>query len=70
MCILILKKPLAGCIPCWNNVINVAEDIEKWLPQAKYLGLDFVITSDNQVKLLEINFLISFDALQIEKINS
>ena len=60
------KKTLAGHIPCWSKVVNAAENIEKWLPQTKYLGLDFVITSDNQVKLLEINSLTSLDAIQLD----
>ena len=32
----------------------------------KYLGFDFVVTSKDEVKLLEINSLSSLDALQFD----
>ena len=31
-----------------------------------YMGLDFVVTSKNEVKILEINTLTSLDAIQLQ----
>lgn len=61
------KKKLEGVIPCWDAVKKAAVGIGKLLPQMRYLGFDFVITDQNQVKLLEINSLTSLDSLQIDK---
>jgi hypothetical protein len=60
------NKQLKGQIPCWDEVKKCTEGIEKLLPQTNYLGLDYVITDQNKVKLLEINSLTSLDALQLD----
>lgn len=60
------NKKLEGVIPCWNEIQKAAEDIGMLLPQTRYLGLDFVITDDYKVKLLEINSLTSLDSIQID----
>lgn len=57
---------LKGKIPLWNELKKAAEDFCQQFPQLKYLGIDFVVTSKNQVKILEINSLTSLDALQLE----
>ena len=60
------NKQLKGQIPLWDEVKKCTEGIEKLLPQTNYLGLDYVITDQNKVKLLEINSLTSLDALQLD----
>ena len=57
---------LDGIIPMWDEIERAAREITKLIPQMKYLGLDFVVTDDNKVKLLEINSLTSLDALQLD----
>lgn len=60
------KQKLEGRIPCWDQVLKAVSEFEKLMPQAKYLGFDFVITADNQVKILEINSLTSLDSIQMD----
>lgn len=60
------KKRLVGQIPLWDEIQTITCEIERILPQTKYLGLDYVITDKNQVRLLEINSLSSLDALQLD----
>lgn len=57
---------LKGKIPLWKELKKAAEDFCQQFPQLKYLGIDFVVTSKNQVKILEINSLTSLDSLQLE----
>lgn len=57
---------LKGKIPLWNQIRSAADEFGNNLPQMDYLGLDFVITSKNEVKVLEINSLTSLDAIQLQ----
>ena len=57
---------LKGKIPHWSKLQETVCSIVKLLPMTKYLGFDFVITSKDEVKLLEINSLSSLDALQFD----
>lgn len=59
------KVKLSGTIPLWNEVELMREAFDEHMPQMNYLGIDVVITSDNQVKVLEINSLTSLDGLQL-----
>ena len=59
------KVKLSGTIPLWNEVELMREAFNEHMPQMNYLGIDVVITSDNQVKVLEINSLTSLDGLQL-----
>lgn len=59
------KKALKGKIPFWNKIIEAGEEFDKYFPQMKYLGIDFVVTEDNKVKILEINSLTSLDSIQL-----
>ena len=59
------KKKLEGQIPLWDEVQQMVKEIDHLFPQLSYLGIDVVITSDNQVKMLEINSLTSLDGLQL-----
>ena len=60
-------KKMVGKIPCWDQVMKAAEDLEKFYSKGRYLGFDFVVTDQDKVKLLEINSLNSLDSLQLDK---
>lgn len=57
---------LKGTIPMWDKIQKVADEYGEYFPQMDYLGLDFVVTSNNEVKILEINSLTSLDAIQLQ----
>ena len=57
---------LKGKIPLWNEIRTAADEFGEYFPQMDYLGLDFVVTNQNEVKLLEINSLTSLDAIQLQ----
>ncbi|MBQ8830406.1 MAG: hypothetical protein IJ017_02260 [Oscillospiraceae bacterium] len=57
---------LQGEIPLWDEVVCACEAFSIHFPQLKYLGMDFVITDDNRVKVLEINSLTSLDSIQLD----
>ena len=61
------QKELKGRIPLWPEVQNAADKIINIFPQTRYLGLDFVVTDQNTVKLLEINSLTSLDSIQLDQ---
>ena len=56
---------LQGQIPLWNKIVEAVNEFAIYFPQLDYLGFDFVITSDNKVKMLEINSLTSLDGIQL-----
>lgn len=56
---------LKGIIPLWNGIQKASADFCEYFPQLNYLGFDFVVTSKNEVKILEINSLTSLDSLQL-----
>ena len=56
---------LKGIIPLWNEVQKASTDFCDNFPQLNYLGIDFVVTNKNEVKILEINSLTSLDSLQL-----
>ena len=60
------KQKLIGTIPLWNEIQKAADEFGKYFPQMNYMGLDFVVTSKNEVKILEINSLTSLDAIQLQ----
>lgn len=57
---------LEGEIPLWSEIEKAAYEFGEYFPQMDYLGLDFVVTSKNEVKILEINSLTSLDAIQLQ----
>lgn len=57
---------LNGKIPLWDEIKKAAWLFGRYFPQMDYLGIDFVVTNKNEVKILEINSLTSLDALQLE----
>lgn len=56
--------PLQGRIPHWEEIVQAAEQFCAHFPQLSYLGFDFVVTSDDRVKILEINSLSALDCFQ------
>lgn len=60
-------KKLSGQIPLWKEIEDAVEKFSEHFPQMKYLGFDFVITSKNQIKVIEINSLTSIDGFQLDK---
>ena len=60
------KVELKGEIPLWNEIQLAAQRFGKHFPQLNYLGIDFVVTQGNEVKVLEINSLTSLDTLQLD----
>ena len=60
------SKELRGIIPMWEEVERAVEQFDLHFPQLRYMGLDFVITSDHKVKVLEINSLTSVDGFQLD----
>ena len=57
---------LKGIIPCWKEIQYAAHLFGQIFPQMDYLGIDFVVTSKNEVKVLEINSLTSLDTMQLQ----
>lgn len=55
---------LQGKIPHWDEIEQAAQAVCAHFPQLKYLGFDFVVTANEQVKILEINSLSSLDCFQ------
>lgn len=60
------QEKLVGQIPHWDEIVRIGRLLDKHFPQLDYLGIDFVVTSQNTVKILEINSLSSLDALQLD----
>lgn len=60
------KIELKGKIPLWNEIQTAADEFGNFFPQMDYLGLDFVVTNKEEVKILEINSLTSLDAIQLQ----
>ena len=58
---------LKGSIPHWDEVVNAARTIADAMPQLSYMGIDFCITNDERVKIIEINSLTSLDSLQTDR---
>ena len=58
---------LQGEIPLWSIIKHAAHLIAETLPQMTYMGIDFCVTNQGKVKIIEINSLSSLDAFQIEE---
>lgn len=59
--------PLHGIIPHWEEIKQAAHTIADIIPQMCYMGIDFCITNENKVKIIEINSLSSLDSIQTDK---
>lgn len=58
---------IEGRIPHWDEVVKAAKTIADTMPQLTYMGIDFCITDDDSVKIIEINSLTSLDSLQTDR---
>lgn len=58
---------LKGQIPYWTDVVSAAHTVAETLPQLTYMGIDFCVTDDNRIKIIEINSLTSLDSIQLDK---
>lgn len=58
---------LNGTIPHWDEIKQAAHTIANVLPQMSYMGIDFCVTRDDKVKIIEINSLSSLDAFQLDQ---
>lgn len=56
---------LTGQIPLWSEILKACRELDRFFPQLDYLGIDFVVTQKNQVKILEINSLSSIEGIQL-----
>lgn len=59
-------QPLRGTIPHWDEVKNAAHTVANVLPQMSYMGIDFCVTKDDRIKIIEINSLSSLDTFNFE----
>ncbi len=55
---------LNGTIPLWQEITKAVKLIADTLPQLSYLGIDFCVTNENKVKIIEINSLTSLDTIE------
>lgn len=58
---------LKGEIPHWKEIKQAAHIIADVMPQMTYMGIDFCVTNDDRVKIIEINSLSSLDSIQSDK---
>ena len=58
---------IKGRIPYWDEVVKAARIVADTIPQMSYMGIDFCITNDNRVKIIEINSLTSLDSIQTDR---
>lgn len=58
---------LQGEIPLWSNIKQAAHVVAETLPQMTYMGIDFCVTNQGKVKIIEINSLSSLDCFQINE---
>lgn len=55
---------IKGRIPHWDEVVEAARTVADTLPQLSYLGIDFCITHDDRIKIIEINLLSSLVGIE------
>lgn len=58
-------EKLSGRVPLWDEINKVVHELDLFFPMLIYMGIDFVVTSKNEVKILEINSLTSLDGIQL-----
>lgn len=57
---------IEGRIPHWDEVVEAARTVAGVLPQLSYLGIDFCITNDDRIKIIEINSLSSLVGIEAD----
>lgn len=58
---------LQGSIPHWNEIKKAAHIVADVMPQMSYMGIDFCVTNEDKVKIIEINSLSSLDSIQTDQ---
>ena len=58
---------IKGTFPMWNEIRDTAFRIAELMPQLNYFGIDFCLTNQNEMKVLEINSLTSLIGFQLEQ---
>lgn len=58
---------LKGKLPLWNEIRQISKQLTNILSQNCYLGIDYCITRDNQIKIIEINSQTGLEAMQLDK---
>ena len=58
---------LQGVIPHWNEIKNAAHIVAEVMPQMSYMGIDFCVTNEDKVKIIEVNSLSSLDSIQTDQ---
>lgn len=58
---------LKGEVPLWHDIVIASQKIAQAIPQLKYMGIDFCVTNENKVKVIEINSLPAFKFVQVDK---
>lgn len=58
---------IEGEIPHWDKIVEAAHLIADIIPQLCYMGIDFCVTEDESIKIIEINSFSSLDGLQFDK---
>lgn len=58
------QAKLEGRVPHWEEIKQAVKTFCAHFPQLKYMGFDFVVTSDDRVIILEINSLSALDCFQ------
>lgn len=59
--------PLRGEIPHWNEIKKAAHIVANVMPEMDYMGIDFCVTNNDKIKIIEINSLSSLDSIQTDK---
>lgn len=59
--------PISGKLPLWDEVELAAKRLTEVLSQNVYLGIDFCLTKDNKVKIIEINSQSGLEIMQLVK---
>ena len=59
--------PLRGEIPHWNEIKKAAHIVANVMPEMDYMCIDFCVTNNDKIKIIEINSLSSLDSIQMDK---
>lgn len=55
---------IKGKIPYWEEIIKTSHLVADTMPQLSYIGIDFCITNEDKIKIIEINSLTSLDCME------
>lgn len=55
---------IKGKIPYWEDIVKASHLVADTMPQLSYIGIDFCITNEDKIKIIEINSLSSLDTIE------